>query len=60
MDAPKIVTDTTTQRWSRRRFTGGAVVPIGVVFSACDFRWEQASDAAGVRASCSGQRAAVR
>jgi Polysaccharide deacetylase len=25
MDAPKIVTDTTTQRWSRRRFLGGAV-----------------------------------
>ena len=25
MDVPKIVTDTTTQRWSRRRFLGGAV-----------------------------------
>jgi peptidoglycan/xylan/chitin deacetylase (PgdA/CDA1 family) len=25
MDVPEIVTDTTTQRWSRRRFMGGAV-----------------------------------
>jgi hypothetical protein len=38
MDAPKIVTDTTTQRWSRRRFMGGAVAvaALGSVAAACD------------------------
>jgi len=38
MDAPKIVTDTTTQRWSRRRFMGGAVAvaALGSFAAACD------------------------
>jgi Polysaccharide deacetylase len=38
MDAPKIVTDTTTQRWSRRRFMGGAVAvaALGSLAAACD------------------------
>ena len=37
MDAPKIVTDTTTQRWSRRRFLGGAVsvAALGSLATAC-------------------------
>jgi len=38
MDAPKIVTDTTTQRWSRRRFMGGAVAlaALGSLAAGCD------------------------
>jgi peptidoglycan/xylan/chitin deacetylase (PgdA/CDA1 family) len=38
MDRPKIVTDTTTQRWSRRRFMGGAmsVAALGSLATACD------------------------
>jgi hypothetical protein len=38
MDAPRIVTDTTTQRWSRRRFMGGAVAvaALGSLATACD------------------------
>jgi peptidoglycan/xylan/chitin deacetylase (PgdA/CDA1 family) len=37
MDLPKIVTDTTTQRWSRRRFMGGAVgvAVLGSFAAAC-------------------------
>jgi hypothetical protein len=37
MDLPKIVTDTTTQRWSRRRFLGGAVsvAALGSFATAC-------------------------
>jgi peptidoglycan/xylan/chitin deacetylase (PgdA/CDA1 family) len=37
MDFPKIVTDTTTQRWSRRRFMGGAVgvAALGSFAAAC-------------------------
>ena len=37
MDIPKIVTDTTTQRWSRRRFLGGAVgvAALGSFAAAC-------------------------
>jgi peptidoglycan/xylan/chitin deacetylase (PgdA/CDA1 family) len=37
MDVPKIVTDTTTQRWSRRRFMGGAVgvAALGSFATAC-------------------------
>jgi hypothetical protein len=38
MDVPKIVRDTTTQRWSRRRFMGGAVgvAALGSFAAACD------------------------
>jgi len=37
MNAPKIVTDTTTQRWSRRRFMGSAVsvAALGSFATAC-------------------------
>jgi peptidoglycan/xylan/chitin deacetylase (PgdA/CDA1 family) len=37
VDVPKIVTDTTTQRWSRRRFLGGAVgvAALGSFAAAC-------------------------
>jgi len=37
MDVPKIVTDTTTQSWSRRRFMGGAVgvAALGSFAAAC-------------------------
>jgi peptidoglycan/xylan/chitin deacetylase (PgdA/CDA1 family) len=37
VDVPKIVTDTTTQRWSRRRFMGGAVgvAALGSFAAAC-------------------------
>jgi peptidoglycan/xylan/chitin deacetylase (PgdA/CDA1 family) len=37
IDIPKIVTDTTTQRWSRRRFMGGAVsvAALGSLAAAC-------------------------
>lgn len=37
MDLPKIVTDTTTQRWSRRRFLGGAasMAALGSFATAC-------------------------
>jgi peptidoglycan/xylan/chitin deacetylase (PgdA/CDA1 family) len=37
MDVPKIVTDTATQRWSRRRFMGGAVgvAALGSFAAAC-------------------------
>jgi len=37
MDVPKIVTDTSTQRWSRRRFIGGAVgvAVLGSFAAAC-------------------------
>jgi hypothetical protein len=38
VDAPKIVTDTITQRWSRRRFMGGAVAlaALGSFATGCD------------------------
>ena len=38
MDAPRIVTDTTTQRWTRRRFMGGAVAvaALGSLAAGCD------------------------
>jgi peptidoglycan/xylan/chitin deacetylase (PgdA/CDA1 family) len=37
VDIPKVVTDTTTQRWSRRRFLGGAVgvAALGSFAAAC-------------------------
>jgi peptidoglycan/xylan/chitin deacetylase (PgdA/CDA1 family) len=37
MDVPKIVTDTATQNWSRRRFMGGAVgvAALGSLVAAC-------------------------
>src|SRR4029077_20795252 len=37
IDIPKIVTDTATQRWSRRRFLGGAVgvAALGSFAAAC-------------------------
>jgi peptidoglycan/xylan/chitin deacetylase (PgdA/CDA1 family) len=37
VDVPRIVTDTTTQRWSRRRFLGGAVgvAALGSFAAAC-------------------------
>ena len=37
MDVPEIVTDTTTQRWSRRRFMGGAasVAALGSFATSC-------------------------
>jgi peptidoglycan/xylan/chitin deacetylase (PgdA/CDA1 family) len=37
MDAPKVVTDTATQRWSRRRFLAGAVsvAALGAFTTAC-------------------------
>ena len=37
VDVPRIVTDTTTQRWSRRRFMGGAVsvAALGSFAAAC-------------------------
>jgi peptidoglycan/xylan/chitin deacetylase (PgdA/CDA1 family) len=38
IDIPKVVTDTTTQRWSRRRFMGSAVAvaALGSFVAACD------------------------
>jgi peptidoglycan/xylan/chitin deacetylase (PgdA/CDA1 family) len=49
LDLPDIVTDTTTQRWSRRRFLGGAaaVAALGSLVTACDSGGEQASVATG-------------
>ena len=47
MDALKIVTDTTTQRWSRRRFMGGAVgvAVLGSFAAACGSGADQAASA---------------
>ncbi|HYB48357.1 MAG TPA: polysaccharide deacetylase family protein [Streptosporangiaceae bacterium] len=47
MDVPKIVTDTTTQRWSRRRFMGGAVgvAVLGSVATACGSGADQSASA---------------
>jgi peptidoglycan/xylan/chitin deacetylase (PgdA/CDA1 family) len=49
LDLPNIVTDTTTQRWSRRRFLGGAVTvaALGSLVAACGGGGEQASVATG-------------
>ena len=50
MDLPDIVTDTATQRWSRRRFLGGAVTvaALGSLVTACrDGGGPQASVATG-------------
>ena len=49
MDAPKIVTDTTTQRWSRRRFLGGAVsvAALGSLATACGSFANQPTSAPG-------------
>jgi peptidoglycan/xylan/chitin deacetylase (PgdA/CDA1 family) len=48
----KIVTDTATQRWSRRRFLGGAVsvAALGSFATACDGDADQAASAPGSRA----------
>ena len=45
MDVPKVVTDTTTQRWSRRRFMGGAVgvAALGSFAAACSSAGPSAS-----------------
>ena len=45
MDVPKIVTDTTTQRWSRRRFMGGAVgvAALGSFAAGCSVAGPSAS-----------------
>jgi peptidoglycan/xylan/chitin deacetylase (PgdA/CDA1 family) len=47
MDIPKIVTDTTTQRWSRRRFMGGAVgvAALGSFAAACGSGADQSASA---------------
>jgi len=54
MNAPKLVTDTTTQRWSRRRFMGGAVsvAALGSFATACSGAAHPASAPAS-RASAS-------
>jgi peptidoglycan/xylan/chitin deacetylase (PgdA/CDA1 family) len=61
VDVPKIVTDTTTQRWSRRRFMGGAmsVAALGWFAAACGGAAKPASaPASGAPASpVSGTRA---
>jgi peptidoglycan/xylan/chitin deacetylase (PgdA/CDA1 family) len=46
-DVPKIVTDTTTQRWSRRRFMGGAVgvAALGSFAAACGSGADQSASA---------------
>ena len=54
VDVPKIVTDTTTQRWSRRRFMGGAVgvAALGSFAAACGGADQSASaPASGTPAS---------
>ena len=47
MDIAKIVTDTTTQRWSRRRFMGGAVgvAVLGWFAAACGSGADQSGSA---------------
>ena len=47
IDIPKIVTDTTTQRWSRRRFMGGVVgvAALGSFATACGRGAEQPASA---------------
>ena len=47
MDVPKIVTDTTTQRWSRRRFMGAAVsvAALGSFATACGSGADQSASA---------------
>jgi peptidoglycan/xylan/chitin deacetylase (PgdA/CDA1 family) len=47
MDVPEIVTDTTTQRWSRRRFMGGAVgvAVLGWFAAACGSGADQSAGA---------------
>jgi peptidoglycan/xylan/chitin deacetylase (PgdA/CDA1 family) len=51
MDRPEIVTNTTTQRWSRRRFMGGAisVAALGSLATACDGIANKATSAAPAR-----------
>jgi hypothetical protein len=47
MDVAKVVTDTTTQRWSRRRFMGGAVgvAVLGSFAAACGSGADQSASA---------------
>jgi peptidoglycan/xylan/chitin deacetylase (PgdA/CDA1 family) len=47
MDVAKVVTDTTTQRWSRRRFMGGAVsvAALGSFATACGSGADQSASA---------------
>ena len=47
MDVTKIVTDTTRQRWSRRRFMGGAmaIAALGSLATGCDSGEDQPSSA---------------
>lgn len=55
MDVPKIVTDTTTQRWSRRRFMGGAVsvAALGSFAAACGGGAERPASARALRTPAS-------
>jgi hypothetical protein len=52
VDVPKIVTDTTAQRWSRRRFMGGAVgvAALGSFAAACGGGADQSASAPTSRA----------
>ena len=47
MDIAKIVTDTTTQRWSRRRFMGAvvSVAALGLFATACGSGADQSASA---------------
>ncbi len=60
MDAPKIVTDTTTQRWSRRRFMGSAlaIAALGSFATACGPGEDQPSSAAKPSVPASPKRRA--
>jgi peptidoglycan/xylan/chitin deacetylase (PgdA/CDA1 family) len=55
MDVPKLVTDTTTQRWSRRRFLGGAVsvAALGSFTAACGSGADQPASVPPSRARAS-------
>jgi peptidoglycan/xylan/chitin deacetylase (PgdA/CDA1 family) len=64
IDIPKVVTDTTTQRWSRRRFMGSsvAVAALGSFVAACGNGADQSANAPtppspGSRASTSHEPA---
>ena len=62
MDVPKIVTDNTGQRWSRRRFMGGAVgvAALGSFATACGGARPSASALRGAPAWPSGSSASPR
>ena len=62
MDIAKIVTDTTTQRWSRRRFMGGvvSVAALGSVATACGSGADQSASAPASSAPPSGTSASPR